>query len=359
MLRRRRKQAVRYSSVALLRSVLPRRKRWQRHLPVALLLASLVALALAAGRPQVERNVPYARTSVILAVDVSGSMCSTDVQPNRLAVAQEAARAFVESQPKGVRMGLVVFSGLRGADRSADDRPRGARRRDRLAHDGTRHRDRRGHAEGARRHRRDEPGRPRRSATRPRRVPRRAEATPGGNGYVPDIVVLLTDGASNRGIEPLDAVPVRGRAAGPRLHDRLRDDQPRAALLHARPARRGRLRSQQIRRRGRRVRRGGGFGGGGFRRALVADVPTLQAIAERDRRHLPRRRGRRSAAEGVRRPAQGSRDAEAEHRDHLDPGGARRRPRSRRSRSLDALEPVPLEGRAGRPPLSRSSSVSG
>src|SRR5918999_1125149 len=101
MQRRRRKQAVRYSSVALLRSVLPRRTRWQRHLPVALLLTSLVALAVAAGRPHLEREVPYARTSVILAMDVSGSMCATDVKPNRLAVAQEAAREYVEDQPKG------------------------------------------------------------------------------------------------------------------------------------------------------------------------------------------------------------------------------------------------------------------
>src|SRR6476619_7419425 len=112
MLRRRRRQAVRYSSVALLRSLLPRRKRWQRHLPVALLLLSLVALAVAAGRPHVERSVPFARTSVILAIDVSGSMCSTEFRPNRLAVAQEAAQAFVANQPNGVRMALVVFSGF-------------------------------------------------------------------------------------------------------------------------------------------------------------------------------------------------------------------------------------------------------
>ncbi len=112
LLRRRRKQAVRYSSVALLRSVLPRRSRWQRHLPVALLLASLVALAFAAGRPHLERSVPVARTSVILAMDVSGSMCATDVEPNRLAVAQDAAREFVEDQPKDVRMALVAFSGF-------------------------------------------------------------------------------------------------------------------------------------------------------------------------------------------------------------------------------------------------------
>src|SRR3954466_7255147 len=90
-LRRRRKQAVRYPSVAFLRSLVPTRRRWLRHLPIALLLLALVALALAAGRPHVQRNVAYGRTSVILAMDVSGSMCSTDVQPNRLAVAQRSA----------------------------------------------------------------------------------------------------------------------------------------------------------------------------------------------------------------------------------------------------------------------------
>ena len=62
LLRRRRREAVRYSSVDLLRSVLPRRTRWQRHLPITFLLASLVALGIAAARPQVERDVPFART---------------------------------------------------------------------------------------------------------------------------------------------------------------------------------------------------------------------------------------------------------------------------------------------------------
>jgi Ca-activated chloride channel family protein len=205
--RRRRRQAVRYSSVALLRSLLPRRKRWQRHVPIALLLASLVALALAAGRPYVERDVAYSRTSVVLALDVSGSMCSTDVQPNRLAVAQEAARRFVEDQPKGLRMALVVFSGfaeltvppttdrgeltdaiksltvgrgtaigsamLKALDAIAESNPQVAPVGDAAEFGG--------------------------------KPPARKQ--PGAGGYEPDIVVLLTDGANNRGIEPLDAVP--------------------------------------------------------------------------------------------------------------------------------------------------------
>src|SRR5947199_2967432 len=81
-LRRRRKQAVRYSSVALLRSVIPRSSRRRRHVPVALLLTSLAVLAVASSRPQVSRTVLMGRTSIILALDVSRSMCSTDVNPN-------------------------------------------------------------------------------------------------------------------------------------------------------------------------------------------------------------------------------------------------------------------------------------
>src|SRR3954470_21236884 len=87
-MRRRRKQAVSYSSVALLRSVVPKRSRWRRHLPVAALLASLGVLSIAAARPQVVENIPTGRTSIILALDVSRSMCATDVDPNRISAAQ-------------------------------------------------------------------------------------------------------------------------------------------------------------------------------------------------------------------------------------------------------------------------------
>src|SRR3954468_13765366 len=110
-LRRRRKQAVTYSSVALLRSVIPARSRWRRHLPVGLLIASLAVLAIASARPQVNRNVPIARTSIILALDVSRSMCATDVDPNRLSVEQKAAKEFVDNQVAGTRMGLIIFAG--------------------------------------------------------------------------------------------------------------------------------------------------------------------------------------------------------------------------------------------------------
>jgi Ca-activated chloride channel homolog len=111
-LRRRRRNAVRFSNVALVRLVLPRQRTWRRHVPLALVLASLALLGLAAGRPQVRAQVPISSSAVILAVDVSGSMCATDVTPNRLAAAQEAVRDFIDKQDDRTRIGLVVFSGF-------------------------------------------------------------------------------------------------------------------------------------------------------------------------------------------------------------------------------------------------------
>src|SRR5262245_172183 len=111
-LRRRRRQALRFSNVALVRMAVPRRSRWRRHVPVALFLASIAALAVATARPQVSMQVPLGRKSIILALDVSRSMCATDVQPNRLSVAQEAARTFVKDQVAGTRIGIVAFAGF-------------------------------------------------------------------------------------------------------------------------------------------------------------------------------------------------------------------------------------------------------
>ena len=111
-LRRRRRQAVRFSSVALIRAALPHQRAWRRHVPIALVLGSLALLAVATARPQVQAKVPISSSAVILAVDVSGSMCSTDVSPNRLAAAQAAVRKFVDAQDDRTRIGLVVFSGF-------------------------------------------------------------------------------------------------------------------------------------------------------------------------------------------------------------------------------------------------------
>ncbi|BCJ42140.1 UPF0353 protein [Actinoplanes ianthinogenes] len=112
--RRRKRTAVTVSSVALIRAALPGRSAWRRRVPVHLFLAGLLALAGALARPQARVAVPANNTSILLAIDVSGSMCSTDVQPNRLAAATDAAREFVESQDDGTKIGLVAFSGIAG-----------------------------------------------------------------------------------------------------------------------------------------------------------------------------------------------------------------------------------------------------
>ena len=111
-IRRRRRGAVPYSSAALIRAAAPARSTWRRHLPFALTLAALVCLGAAAARPQVRTDVPVSGSAVILALDVSGSMCATDVDPNRLSAAQTAVRDFVRTQPSSTRIGLVVFSGF-------------------------------------------------------------------------------------------------------------------------------------------------------------------------------------------------------------------------------------------------------
>lgn len=298
-LRRRRRQAVTYSSLALLRTALPRRSRWQRHFPVAMLLASLGLLGVASARPQLTSDVPIGRTSIILALDESRSMCSTDVQPNRLSAAQKAARDFVTSQPAGTRMGLVVFSAfaqlavppttdhtalekaidnlatgrgtaigaamLKALDAVAEVNPQvqpvgdaessGAA----LSAGGSAATGSGGAAAGT------------------AGAAAGAGPKPGTNGYVPDVIVLLTDGANTSGITPLDAVPyavarrVRVYTIG------FGTTQP--APLVCTP--------QQL---GGDTGQGGfgfGFGRGGFgggfggRSPLVADLPTLQQVAQR------------------------------------------------------------------------------
>ncbi|MDT5042308.1 MAG: Ca-activated chloride channel [Actinoplanes sp.] len=112
--RRRKRSAVTVSSIALIRAALPGRTSWRRRLPVYLFLAGLLALAGALARPQASLAVPSNTTSILLAIDVSGSMCSTDVAPNRLKAASDAARAFIKDQSDGTRIGLVAFSGISG-----------------------------------------------------------------------------------------------------------------------------------------------------------------------------------------------------------------------------------------------------
>jgi Ca-activated chloride channel family protein len=112
--RRRRREAVRVSSVTLIRAALPGRSLWRRRIPVALFATGLVVLATGAARPQASVPVPSGSAAILLAIDVSRSMCSTDVPPNRLTAAQQAARDFIEAQDDEARIGLVTFAGIAG-----------------------------------------------------------------------------------------------------------------------------------------------------------------------------------------------------------------------------------------------------
>jgi Ca-activated chloride channel family protein len=108
---RRRRATVRVTSIALVRAALPGRSRWRRRIPAALLTLGLAVLAIGAARPQATVPVASSSATIMLALDVSGSMCSTDVQPNRITAAEQAATAFINSQTGGPRIGLVTFAG--------------------------------------------------------------------------------------------------------------------------------------------------------------------------------------------------------------------------------------------------------
>jgi Ca-activated chloride channel family protein len=108
--RRRRKYAVRYASLALVRDAVGKGPGIRRHVPAAFYLLALTAMIVALARPQAPIEVPHNTGTVILSIDVSGSMQATDVKPNRMEATKEAARLFVKRQPKGVKIGVVSFS---------------------------------------------------------------------------------------------------------------------------------------------------------------------------------------------------------------------------------------------------------
>jgi len=110
LLRRRNRPAIRYSSVAVVRAASAGRN-WRRHVPPALLLLALAGMLLAAGRPMAQVTLPWARSQILLAMDVSLSMRVDDVKPSRLVAAQEAAKLFLRDLPKNIEVGLVTFAG--------------------------------------------------------------------------------------------------------------------------------------------------------------------------------------------------------------------------------------------------------
>jgi Ca-activated chloride channel family protein len=108
--RRRNRYVVRFTNVDLLSNIAPRTPSWRRHVPPVLYLAAIAALVIALARPSMMVAVPREEATIVLTMDVSGSMQATDVDPTRLAAAQKAASDFVDQLPDSFRVGLVVFS---------------------------------------------------------------------------------------------------------------------------------------------------------------------------------------------------------------------------------------------------------
>lgn len=109
--RRRARYAVAFTNIDVLASVaVARRSTWRRWVPLALLLAALAFAATAMARPRAPVSTPLSRATIVLLVDVSGSMRADDVKPTRLGAAQAAMFAFLDKVPKHVRVGLVSFS---------------------------------------------------------------------------------------------------------------------------------------------------------------------------------------------------------------------------------------------------------
>jgi Ca-activated chloride channel family protein len=196
-LRRRAARAIAHPGLGELRTAQLRANRFRRHLPAALYLASLGVAAVAAGRPVLPLPTPADRTAVVLSIDISGSMRSQDLAPTRLEAAKEAARDFLRSLPPRVRVGLVAFAGYA----TLLLRPTTDRTRLLQEIDGLSYRPRTAIGEGL--------------LEAVAALPGRVRATPDGTlplrppgGWPPGVVVLLSDGRSNTGIDPLEAARI-------------------------------------------------------------------------------------------------------------------------------------------------------
>jgi Ca-activated chloride channel family protein len=111
LMRRRKKVALQYASLSIVREAMGARQSFKRHIPPLLFLFALAAMVLAMGRPVAVVTLPSNQQTIILAMDVSGSMRATDVQPSRLVAAQNAAKAFINELPRHVKVGIVAFAG--------------------------------------------------------------------------------------------------------------------------------------------------------------------------------------------------------------------------------------------------------
>jgi Ca-activated chloride channel family protein len=258
--RRRRHAAVRVTSIALVRAALPPRTRWTRLIPTLLLLLGFAALGIGAARPQATVPVPSNSTTIMLAMDTSGSMCSTDVEPNRLTVAQKAAVSFIESQDGKTKIGLVPFAGIAGLQVAPTTD------KDALIEAIDNFTTARGTAIGSAILTSIDSI----AAINPTVAPSGVDAESARrSGYAPDVIVVLTDGANTQGVEPAtaaEAAAVRGIRVFT-IGFGTTSPSPMACTGKQAGSWAG-------------GGPGGGFGRGGGRNPRIIDEPTLQAVAE-------------------------------------------------------------------------------
>jgi Ca-activated chloride channel family protein len=110
LLKRKKKLALRYASLGLIGRAMGPGQRLRRHIPPLVFLLAIVTLIVAVARPSATLTLPAQYETIVLAIDVSGSMRASDVKPNRIGAAQEAARRFISDQPATARIGVVSFA---------------------------------------------------------------------------------------------------------------------------------------------------------------------------------------------------------------------------------------------------------
>jgi Ca-activated chloride channel family protein len=188
--RDRRRAAAAFAAPTFAPSVAPHRPRWRRHAPVLVMAIAVAALVVAAARPQRTVAVPVEQAQIMLATDVSGSMLAKDIAPNRLIAARRAAQKFIDTVPKRVRVGVLAFNQTPSVLQSpTTDRDALAQALGRLRSSG-------GTATGE----------AIQAATRSLRM---AQSVNGKKP--PSAIVLLSDGASTRGVDPVAAAQAAGK----------------------------------------------------------------------------------------------------------------------------------------------------
>lgn len=191
--RRRRQFTLRFTDVALLQSVIGKRPGWRRHLPPALFLLGAAGLVTAMAGPILNLEVARNDASVMLVIDTSGSMGATDVTPTRLDAAKTAAHTLIDQLPGNTRVGLVSFSSAAViAAPMSDDKASVLAAVDTLQVGGAT-------ATGD-------------ALTIALNALTSANRSSGGS-KPPAMIVLLTDGVTNRGSDPVQAA-AQARTAG-------------------------------------------------------------------------------------------------------------------------------------------------